>query len=87
MPETDYYLASDAMGSVTAILDEDGNVLERHSYDAFEEMTRMPPDGTPVTESPTGVDVGFQAQIHEHSVAQAYHGYLEKLSQLRPSLN
>jgi hypothetical protein len=42
---TDYYVASDAMGSVTAILDEDGNLLERRSYDAFGAMTCMAPDG------------------------------------------
>lgn len=65
MPITDYYVASDAMGSVTAILDEDGNVIERRSYDAFGEMTCMAPDGTQVTESPTGVDVGFQGQIRD----------------------
>ncbi len=65
MPITDYYVASDAMGSVTAILDEDGNVLERRSYDAFGEMTCMAPDGSPVTESPTGVDVGFQGQVRD----------------------
>lgn len=65
MPTTDYYVASDAMGSVTAILDEDGNVLERRAYDAFGEMTCMSPDGTPVAESPTGVDVGFQGQIRD----------------------
>jgi RHS repeat-associated protein len=54
-----------AMGSVTAILDEEGNVLERRSYDAFGEMTCMTPDGTPVAESPTGLDVGFQGQIRD----------------------
>ena len=39
MPTADYYVTSDAMGSATAILDEDGNVLERRTYDAFGEMT------------------------------------------------
>lgn len=63
MPITNYYVASDAMGSVTAILDENGNVLERRSYDVFGEITCMTPDGTPAVESPTGVDVSFQGQI------------------------
>ncbi len=62
---TDYYVASDAMGSVTTILDEDGNILERRSYDAFGDMTCMLPNGTPVANSPTGVDVGFQGQIRD----------------------
>ena len=57
-----YYVTSDAMGSATAILDEDGNVLERRSYEAFGEMASMQPDGSPVEISPTGVDVGFQEQ-------------------------
>jgi hypothetical protein len=35
MTVTRYYVTSDAMGSATAILDEDGNVLERRSYEAF----------------------------------------------------
>ncbi len=65
MTITDYYVATDAMGSVTAILDDEGNVLERRSYDAFGEMTCMTPDGTPVAESPTSVDVGFQGQIRD----------------------
>jgi RHS repeat-associated protein len=63
MTVTRYYVTSDAMGSATAILDEDGNVLERRSYEAFGEMASMTPDGTPVEESPTGLDVGFQGQI------------------------
>lgn len=75
MPTTDYYVASDAMGSVTAILDEDGNVIERRSYDAFGEMTCMAPDGTPVTESPTGVDVGFQGQIRDEMTGLYQMGY------------
>lgn len=75
MPITNYYVASDAMGSVTAILDEDGNVFERRSYDAFGEMTCMLPDGTPVTESPTGVDVSFQGQIRDDATGIYQMGY------------
>jgi len=63
MPKKSYYVASDAMGNATAILDENGNVLERRSYEAFGEMTCMTPDGTTVAISPTEVDVGFQGQI------------------------
>lgn len=47
MTITNYYVASDAMGSTTSILDEEGTVLERRSYDAFGEMNCMTPDGTP----------------------------------------
>jgi RHS repeat-associated protein len=75
MTITDYYVTTDAMNSVTAILDEDGNVLERRSYDAFGEMTCMSPDGTPVTESPTGVDVGFQGQIRDEDTGLYQMGY------------
>ncbi len=72
---TDYYVASDAMGSVTTILDEDGNILERRSYDAFGEMACMSPDGTPVATSPTGVDVGFQGQVREEITGLYQMGY------------
>ena len=72
---TDYYVASDAMGSVTAILDEDGNLLERRSYDAFGDMTCMLPDGTPVAISPTGLDVGFQGQIRDDATDFYQMGY------------
>jgi RHS repeat-associated protein len=72
---TDYYVASDAMGSVTAILDEDGNLLERRSYDAFGDMTCMLPDGTPVAISPTGLDVGFQGQIRDDATGLYQMGY------------
>jgi RHS repeat-associated protein len=67
MPITNYYATSDAMGSATAILDEEGNVLERLSYDAFGKITCMEPDGTPVASSTTGVDVGFQGQIRDEA--------------------
>jgi RHS repeat-associated protein len=67
MPITNYYVASDAMGSATAILDEEGNVLERRSYDAFGKMTCMTPDGTTIAISPTGVDVGFQGQTRDEA--------------------
>jgi RHS repeat-associated protein len=75
MPITNYYVASDGMGSVTTILDEDGNVLERRSYDAFGDMSCMLPDGTPVAISPTGVDVGFQGQVRDEVTGLHQMGY------------
>lgn len=65
MPITNYYVASDAMGSTTSILDEEGSLLERRSYEAFGEMNFMTSDGLPVATSPTEVDVGFQGQIRD----------------------
>jgi RHS repeat-associated protein len=75
MTITDYYVTTDAMGSVTTILDEDGNVLERRSYDAFGEMTGMTPEGAPVAESPTWVDVGFQGQLRDEVTGLYQMGY------------
>jgi RHS repeat-associated protein len=75
MTVTDYYVTSDAMGSVTTILDADGNVLERRSYDAFGGVTCMAPDGTPVAESPTGLDVGFQGQVRDEVTGLYQMGY------------
>jgi RHS repeat-associated protein len=63
------------MGSATAILDEDGNILERRSYEAFGEMTCMQPDGSPVEISPTGVDVGFQGQVRDEVTGLYQMGY------------
>ncbi len=75
MTITDYYVTTDAMNSVTAILDEDGNVLERRSYDAFGDVTYMSPDGTPVAESLTGLDVGFQGQVRDEVTGLYQMGY------------
>jgi RHS repeat-associated protein len=75
MTITNYYVTYDAMGSVTAILDEDGNTLERRSYEAFGEVTCMLPDGSPVEISPTGVDVGFQGQIRDDVTGLYQMGY------------
>lgn len=75
MSITDYYVTYDAMGSATAILDEDGNVIERRNYSAFGMMTCMTSDGTPVANSPTGVDVGFQGQIHDEITGLYQMGY------------
>jgi RHS repeat-associated protein len=75
MPITNYYVASDAMGSATAILDEEGNVLERRSYDAFGKTTCMAPDDTHAGTSPTDVDVGFQGQISDEVTGLYQMGY------------
>lgn len=75
MPITDYYVTTDAMGSVMAVLDETGNVLERRSYDAFGEATYMLPDGTVVPDSPTGVDIGFQGQLMDQLTGMYQMGY------------
>ena len=75
MPITDYYVTTDAMGSVMAVLDEAGNVLERRSYDAFGEVTYMLADGTVVPDSPTGVDIGFQGQLMDELTGMYQMGY------------
>lgn len=75
MAVTDYYVTTDAMGSVMAVLDETGNVLERRSYDAFGEATYMLPDGTVVPDSPTGVDIGFQGQLMDKLTGMYQMGY------------
>jgi RHS repeat-associated protein len=75
MTITDYYVVADAMGNATAILDDEGNVLERRSYDVFGVMTCMTPDGTSVSESPTDVNVGFQGQIRDEDTGLYQMGY------------
>jgi RHS repeat-associated protein len=51
------------MGSVAGVLDEEGTVIERRSYDAFGEMKLMTPDGTSTETSAAKMDVGFQGQV------------------------
>jgi RHS repeat-associated protein len=75
MATTDYYVTTDAMGSVMAVLDEAGNVLERRSYDAFGEVTYMLADGTVVPNSPTGVDIGFQGQLMDELTGMYQMGF------------
>jgi RHS repeat-associated protein len=65
MAATSYYVTSDALGSVTGILDEEGNVIERRSYDAFGEMNCTLPGSIHSVESSTEVDVGFQGQTKD----------------------
>jgi len=75
MTITDYYVTTDAMGSVMAVIEEDGNVLERRSYDAFGQVIYMLPDGTVVSDSPTGVDIGFQGQQIDELTGMYQMGY------------
>ena len=75
MTITDYYVATDAMGSVTAILDDEGNVLERRSYDAFGEMTCMTPDGTPTTIDRTVIDIAFIGQPRDEAIGAYQMGF------------
>lgn len=75
MTVTRYYVTSDAMGSVTAILDGDGIIRERRCYEAFGEMNCIQPDGTSVEASPTGVDVGFQGQARDDITGLYQMGY------------
>lgn len=63
MPSRDLYIETDADGSVMAVLSNDGEMLERHSYSASGQVTYMLPDGTVVPESPTGVDIGYRGQL------------------------
>jgi hypothetical protein len=61
--EEDYFVTTDADGSVTAVLSKDGAILERRTYNALGEATYMLADGTVVAESPTGLDIGYRGQL------------------------
>lgn len=61
------HVTTDAQGSVIAVLDETGAVLERRSYDAYGRVTYMTPDGAAVPESPTGLDIGYRGQLMDMS--------------------
>jgi RHS repeat-associated protein len=82
MAATSYYVTSDALGSVTGILDEEGNVIERRSYDAFGEMNCMTPDGTPTTIGLTGIDIAFIGQPRDEVIGAYQMGFRWYVSSL-----
>jgi RHS repeat-associated protein len=57
-----FHVTTDAQGSVMAVLDGTGAVLERRSYDAYGQVTYMAADGTVIPESPTGLEIGYRGQ-------------------------
>lgn len=75
MSVKDYYVTSDAVGSVITVLDSDGNVLERRNYDVFGGYSAMPSDDGLVDFNAHQVDVGFQGQIRDEITGLYQMGY------------
>jgi RHS repeat-associated protein len=75
MAITRYYVTSDAMGSVTGVLDAEGTVLERRCYNAFGSLACSTKDFEPATNSLTDVDICFQGQIADDSTGLYQMGF------------
>jgi YD repeat-containing protein len=54
-----YYFHTDAIGSVTAITDENGNIVERYTYDIYGMPTFWDASGNVITESSIGNNILF----------------------------
>ena len=57
-----YYYSSDNLGSVVTLVDADGDVIERYSYDPWGEPTITDGTGTPLTESAVNNPYMFTAR-------------------------
>jgi RHS repeat-associated protein len=57
-----YYFHTDAIGSVTAITDENGNIVERYTYDIYGMPTFWDASGNVIAESSIGNNILFQGR-------------------------
>ncbi len=62
---TSYFVHTNAVGSVTAITDADGNIVERISYDAFGNASFTNAAGNPIASSSIGNEILFQGRRYD----------------------
>ncbi len=62
---TSYFVHTNAVGSVTAITDADGNIVERVSYDAFGNASFTDAAGNPIAASAIGNEILFQGRRYD----------------------
>jgi RHS repeat-associated protein len=62
---TSYYVHTDALGSVTAITDANGNLIERVTYDLYGMPTFWDASGNELLESSIGNNILFQGREYE----------------------
>jgi RHS repeat-associated protein len=76
--QTDYYVHTNSIGSVTAITDQGGNLVERVSYDTFGMPTFTdyqtdPENPTVVSNSLIGNDILFQGRRYDEEINLYYY--------------
>jgi RHS repeat-associated protein len=76
--QMDYYVHTNSIGSVTAITDQDGNLVERVSYDTFGMPTFTdyqtdPQNPTVVSDSLIGNDILFQGRRYDEETNLYYY--------------
>ena len=67
-----YYYLTDHLGSVLAIADEDGEIVERYHYDAWGRVTITDAAGLPLAESALGNRFGFQGREQSWATGLTY---------------
>jgi RHS repeat-associated protein len=87
---TDLFYHSNALGSVAAVTDGSGAVVERYKYDAYGQVTFLAPDFTPLTSSAVGNNILFTGRHYDTETklyyyrARTYHPYLGRFLQRDP---
>ncbi len=69
----DYYYHTDGIGSITAITDKDGNIVERVKYGLYGIPTILDKDGNEIVESTIGNTYMFQGRRYEKSLNMYYY--------------
>ncbi len=69
----DYYYHTDGIGSITAITDKDGNIVERVKYGIYGIPTILDKDGNEIAESTIGNTYMFQGRRYEKSLNMYYY--------------
>ena len=87
---SDIFYHTNALGSIAAVTDNAGQVLERYRYDAYGQVTFLSPALTPLTSSAVLNNVLFTGRYFDvesglyHFRARAYHPYLGRFLQRDP---
>ena len=87
---SDIFYHSNSLGSVAAVTDSTGAVIERYKYDAYGQVTFLSPAFTPLTSSAVYNNVLFTGRYYDtesgtyHYRARNYHPYLGRFLQRDP---
>jgi RHS repeat-associated protein len=89
-PPQNIFYHTNALGSVTAVTDDTGAVLERYKYDAYGQVTFMNASFTPLTISALNNNILFTGRYYDTESklyqyrARMYHPYLGRFLQRDP---
>jgi len=69
----DYYYHKDILGSVIALSDETGSVVEKYEYDAYGKTTVLNSNGVVISASTVGNDFGYTGQRNDNETGLYYY--------------